>query len=69
MPQRGSLTIRVPSAAKGDGACWPSAPSLIHVDQRQRSPRWSGKRDEQLQQRASKVHPQCEVREFLFSVF
>jgi hypothetical protein len=38
-------------------ACWPSAPSLIHVDQRQRSPRWSVKRDEQLQQRASKVQP------------
>jgi hypothetical protein len=38
-------------------ACWPSAPSLIHVDQRQRTLRWSVERDEQLQQRASKVQP------------
>lgn len=54
MPQRTRSLFE--SFVPQDGLfCWPYAPSLTHVDQRQLALEW--KRDEQLQHRASKADP------------
>ena len=58
-----------PCLPQGGVYRWPYAPSLIHVDQRQRNAsRWSGDVVNTAAQGQQSTTPH-EVREFLFSVF